>query len=214
VVLIARLRPYFTHVAHLMLTINRHFSCEVYESCHNEKIQHRPANYGLFMCRHKHTCTYHLVQSRTNFVIIVFRTFIILFLRFVRFFSTAKYNVATFFPRFLMEQFRRYANIFFLCVAVMQQIPGVSPTGKFTTLLPLAFILTVSAAKEIYEDIVSYFIFTSTSFCCFSVDIDKITKSIVKLRMCYEMECGQPFDGWMFVYYLYKFTLFFVICFR
>lgn len=53
-----------------------------------------------------------------------------------------------------MEQFRRYANIFFLGVSIMQQIPNVSPTGKYTTLIPLVFILTVSAIKEIYEDIV------------------------------------------------------------
>ena len=37
----------------------------------------------------------------------------------------------------------------------MQQIPDVSPTGRYTTLVPLLFILAVSAAKEIVEDIVS-----------------------------------------------------------
>uniref|UniRef100_A0A158R9P5 Phospholipid-transporting ATPase n=1 Tax=Taenia asiatica TaxID=60517 RepID=A0A158R9P5_TAEAS len=58
----------------------------------------------------------------------------------------------TFFPKFLFEQFRKYANIFFLLVALFQQIPGVSPTGRFTTLVPLAFILCVSAVKEIIED--------------------------------------------------------------
>ncbi|OQR77199.1 putative phospholipid-transporting ATPase IA-like [Tropilaelaps mercedesae] len=66
--------------------------------------------------------------------------------------STAKYTPYTFLPKFLFEQFRRYSNIFFLFVAVMQQIPGVSPTGRFTTAVPLAFILMVSALKEILED--------------------------------------------------------------
>jgi hypothetical protein len=69
--------------------------------------------------------------------------------------STAKYNVFTFLPRFLMEQFRRYANIFFLTISVVQQIPSVSPTGRFTTLLPLCVILCVSALKELYVDFVS-----------------------------------------------------------
>ncbi|KAA3682343.1 phospholipid-transporting ATPase, partial [Paragonimus westermani] len=34
------------------------------------------------------------------------------------------------------------------------QIPGVSPTGRFTTAVPLAIILTVSAIKEMIEDLV------------------------------------------------------------
>lgn len=38
---------------------------------------------------------------------------------------------------------------------VWQQIPDVSPTGRYTTLVPLLFILAVSAAKEIVEDFVS-----------------------------------------------------------
>nr|CAI5828686.1 unnamed protein product [Callosobruchus analis] len=36
---------------------------------------------------------------------------------------------------------------------MLQQIPDVSPTGRFTTLVPLIFILSVSAIKEIIEDI-------------------------------------------------------------
>lgn len=66
--------------------------------------------------------------------------------------STAKYNFLTFLPKFVTEQFRRYANIFFLVIALLQQIPGVSPTGRFTTLVPLCIILTVSAIKEVIED--------------------------------------------------------------
>lgn len=82
--------------------------------------------------------------------------------------STAKYSFLTFFPKFIYEQFRRYANIFFLVIALLQvsgfhvvlqeylqQIPGVSPTGRFTTLVPLLIILTVSAVKEVIEDFVS-----------------------------------------------------------
>lgn len=39
----------------------------------------------------------------------------------------------------------------------LQQIPDVSPTGRYTTLVPLLFILIVAAVKEIIEDIVSIF---------------------------------------------------------
>ena len=66
--------------------------------------------------------------------------------------STAKYNVATFLPKFLYEQFSKYANIFFLFTAILQQIPNVSPTKRYTTIVPLFIVLLVSAVKELVED--------------------------------------------------------------
>lgn len=35
-----------------------------------------------------------------------------------------------------------------------QQIPGISPTGRFTTIVPLALVLLATAVKEIIEDMV------------------------------------------------------------
>ncbi|KZV75965.1 aminophospholipid-transporting P-type ATPase [Peniophora sp. CONT] len=67
--------------------------------------------------------------------------------------STSKYNVATFGPKFLFEQFSKYANLFFLFTACIQQIPGVSPTNKWTTIAPLAVVLLASAFKEVQEDL-------------------------------------------------------------
>ncbi|XP_037051247.1 probable phospholipid-transporting ATPase IA isoform X4 [Bradysia coprophila] len=67
--------------------------------------------------------------------------------------STAKYSFMSFLPSFLFEQFRRYSNCFFLFIALLQQIKDVSPTGRYTTLVPLIFILSVSAIKEIVEDV-------------------------------------------------------------
>ena len=55
--------------------------------------------------------------------------------------------------QFLYEQFRRYANIFFLCIGLLQQIPNVSPTGRFVTIVPFTIILILTAMKEIVEDI-------------------------------------------------------------
>uniref|UniRef100_A0A3B5RAD1 Phospholipid-transporting ATPase n=1 Tax=Xiphophorus maculatus TaxID=8083 RepID=A0A3B5RAD1_XIPMA len=82
--------------------------------------------------------------------------------------STAKYNVLTFLPRFLYSQFRRAANAFFLFIALLQQIPDVSPTGRWTTLVPLIFILVVAAVKEIIEDLVRHTsVRTGTSNCCY-----------------------------------------------
>ena len=66
--------------------------------------------------------------------------------------STAKYNVATFLPKFLYEQFSKYANLFFLFTAALQQIPNISPTNRYTTIGPLIIVLLVSAGKELVED--------------------------------------------------------------
>ncbi|KAL9122281.1 MAG: hypothetical protein Q9187_001158 [Circinaria calcarea] len=66
--------------------------------------------------------------------------------------STAKYNIATFLPKFLFEQFSKYANLFFLFTAILQQIPNISPTNRYTTIVPLAIVLLVSAGKELVED--------------------------------------------------------------
>ena len=66
--------------------------------------------------------------------------------------STAKYNLATFLPKFLFEQFSKYANLFFLFTAALQQIPNISPTNRYTTIGPLIIVLLVSAGKESVED--------------------------------------------------------------
>uniref|UniRef100_A0A8C8YXS2 Phospholipid-transporting ATPase n=1 Tax=Prolemur simus TaxID=1328070 RepID=A0A8C8YXS2_PROSS len=83
--------------------------------------------------------------------------------------STAKYSVLTFLPRFLYEQIRRAANAFFLFIALLQQIPDVSPTGRYTTLVPLIIILTIAGIKEIVEDFVSF---------CFWVAVGDIVKVV------------------------------------
>lgn len=66
--------------------------------------------------------------------------------------STTKYNVATFFPKFIFEQFSKYANLFFLFTSILQQIPNISPTNRWTTIVPLGVVLIVSAIVELVED--------------------------------------------------------------
>lgn len=67
--------------------------------------------------------------------------------------STSKYNAVTFVPKFLLEQFSKYANLFFLFTACIQQVPGVSPTSQYTTIVPLGVVLLASAFKESQEDL-------------------------------------------------------------
>ena len=70
--------------------------------------------------------------------------------------STSKYNAITFLPKFFYEQFRRVANCFFLLIGLLQQIPDISPTGKYVTLVPFLLILFVTALKEIFEDLLRH----------------------------------------------------------
>ncbi|KTW27924.1 uncharacterized protein T551_02891 [Pneumocystis jirovecii RU7] len=66
--------------------------------------------------------------------------------------STTKYNIATFLPKFLFEQFSKYANLFFLFTSCIQQIHNISPTNRWTTIGPLIVVLLISAFKELIED--------------------------------------------------------------
>ena len=68
--------------------------------------------------------------------------------------TTSKYTVWSFLFINLFEQFRRLANFYFLIISILQLIPGLSPTGRFTTLLPLCIVIAVTGAKEAYEDVV------------------------------------------------------------
>ncbi|OZJ05495.1 hypothetical protein BZG36_01897 [Bifiguratus adelaidae] len=65
---------------------------------------------------------------------------------------TAKYTIITFLPKFLYEEFSKYANLFFLFISAVQQVPGISPTSRWTTLVPLVIVLALTAVKEIVED--------------------------------------------------------------
>jgi phospholipid-transporting ATPase len=40
-------------------------------------------------------------------------------------------------------------------IACIQQVPNVSPTGRYTTIVPLGVVLIASAFKEIQEDLAS-----------------------------------------------------------
>ncbi|KAJ8756013.1 hypothetical protein K2173_024559 [Erythroxylum novogranatense] len=65
--------------------------------------------------------------------------------------STTKYNVFTFLPKALFEQFRRVANIYFLLAAILSLTP-VTPFTPVSMIFPLAFVVGISMAKEALED--------------------------------------------------------------
>uniref|UniRef100_A0AAQ6AIM0 Phospholipid-transporting ATPase n=1 Tax=Amphiprion ocellaris TaxID=80972 RepID=A0AAQ6AIM0_AMPOC len=69
--------------------------------------------------------------------------------------KTSKYNLFTFLPLNLFEQFQRIANAYFLFLLVLQVIPQISSLSWFTTVVPLVLVLSVTAAKDATDDIVS-----------------------------------------------------------
>ncbi|XP_072977248.1 phospholipid-transporting ATPase 3 isoform X1 [Typha angustifolia] len=65
--------------------------------------------------------------------------------------STTKYNILTFLPKGLFEQFRRVANLYFLMISILSTTP-ISPVHPITNVVPLSLVLLVSLIKEAFED--------------------------------------------------------------
>ncbi|XVF25350.1 hypothetical protein REPUB_Repub13aG0205600 [Reevesia pubescens] len=65
--------------------------------------------------------------------------------------STTKYNVLTFLPIALFEQFRRAANFYFLLTAVLS-IASLAPFSRASLIAPLVFVVGISMLKEAVED--------------------------------------------------------------
>ncbi|CAH9056008.1 unnamed protein product [Cuscuta epithymum] len=65
--------------------------------------------------------------------------------------STTKYNVLSFLPKAIFEQFRRVANLYFLLAAMLSLTP-VSPFSALSMIAPLVFVVGLSMAKEALED--------------------------------------------------------------
>uniref|UniRef100_A0A673XRG4 Phospholipid-transporting ATPase n=1 Tax=Salmo trutta TaxID=8032 RepID=A0A673XRG4_SALTR len=66
--------------------------------------------------------------------------------------KTSKYNVFTFLPLNLFEQFQRLANAYFLFLLCLQSIPEVSSLPWYTTVVPLVLVLSMTMAKDCSDD--------------------------------------------------------------
>ncbi|GAA5888836.1 hypothetical protein JCM5296_005010 [Sporobolomyces johnsonii] len=67
-----------------------------------------------------------------------------------------KYNVVTFLPLVLYEQFKFFYNLYFLLVALSQFVPALRIGFLATYVVPLAFVLAVTIGKEAYDDYKRY----------------------------------------------------------
>ncbi|KAM9620222.1 phospholipid-transporting ATPase IK-like isoform 1-T1 [Morphnus guianensis] len=69
--------------------------------------------------------------------------------------KTAKYNIFTFLPLNLYEQFHRMANVYFVFVILLQTFPEISTLPWYTLLFPLSCLLTIRGLRDLIDDIVS-----------------------------------------------------------
>ncbi|RXN21326.1 phospholipid-transporting ATPase ID-like protein [Labeo rohita] len=67
--------------------------------------------------------------------------------------KTSKYNVFTFLPLNLFEQFQRLANAYFVFLLILQLIPQISSLSWFTTVVPLLLVLSITLVKDLSDDI-------------------------------------------------------------
>jgi phospholipid-translocating ATPase len=66
--------------------------------------------------------------------------------------TNTKYNILTFLPLNLFEQFHRPLNMYFLVICILQFVPVLAPVSPLTSVLPLAFAFSLTAAKEGFDD--------------------------------------------------------------
>jgi len=67
---------------------------------------------------------------------------------------TSRYNLITFLPKNLFYQFRKYINLFFLAMSLLQLVKPISDSGGTPVMLmPLGFVVFVSMIKDIFEDL-------------------------------------------------------------
>ncbi|NWW49338.1 AT8B3 ATPase, partial [Pedionomus torquatus] len=67
--------------------------------------------------------------------------------------KTAKYNIFTFLPLNLYEQFHRMANVYFVFVILLQTFPEISTLPWFTLLFPLSCLLIIRGLRDLIDDI-------------------------------------------------------------
>ncbi|KTW26684.1 hypothetical protein T552_02691 [Pneumocystis carinii B80] len=67
--------------------------------------------------------------------------------------SNAKYNIFTFIPIFLYEQFKHFLNLYFLLVALSQFIVPLRIGYLSTYIAPLIFVISITMGKELLDDL-------------------------------------------------------------
>uniref|UniRef100_A0A674EDY3 Phospholipid-transporting ATPase n=1 Tax=Salmo trutta TaxID=8032 RepID=A0A674EDY3_SALTR len=66
--------------------------------------------------------------------------------------KTTKYTLLSFLPKNLFEQFHRFANVYFVFIALLNFVPVCNAFQPQLALAPVVFILSVTAIKDLWED--------------------------------------------------------------
>ncbi|CAF1092684.1 unnamed protein product [Adineta steineri] len=66
---------------------------------------------------------------------------------------TTRYNILTFIPKNLFEQFHRIANIYFAILIGLNWVPVINAISKTVAFIPLTVILIITAVKDLVEDL-------------------------------------------------------------
>ncbi|RZC39817.1 E1-E2 ATPase and/or Hydrolase like2 domain containing protein [Asbolus verrucosus] len=67
-----------------------------------------------------------------------------------------KYNIITFLPLVLYQQFKFFLNLYFLIMATSQFVPDIRISYLYTYWIPLCFVLTVTICREAIDDLRRY----------------------------------------------------------
>uniref|UniRef100_A0A8C9VW37 Phospholipid-transporting ATPase n=1 Tax=Scleropages formosus TaxID=113540 RepID=A0A8C9VW37_SCLFO len=70
--------------------------------------------------------------------------------------KTTKYTVWSFIPMNLFEQFHRFANVYFVVIAMLNFVPIVNAFEPGVALIPICVILILTAIKDAWEDFRRY----------------------------------------------------------
>ncbi|XP_017105584.2 phospholipid-transporting ATPase VD isoform X1 [Drosophila bipectinata] len=65
---------------------------------------------------------------------------------------TTKYTLLSFIPKNLLEQFHRVANLYFIFIVLLNWVPEINAFGKEVAMIPVLFVLGVTAVKDLFED--------------------------------------------------------------
>lgn len=65
---------------------------------------------------------------------------------------TTKYTLLSFIPKNLLEQFHRVANLYFIFIVLLNWFPAINAFGKEVAMIPVLFVLGVTAVKDLFED--------------------------------------------------------------
>uniref|UniRef100_A0A8C6YUE5 Phospholipid-transporting ATPase n=1 Tax=Nothoprocta perdicaria TaxID=30464 RepID=A0A8C6YUE5_NOTPE len=70
--------------------------------------------------------------------------------------KTTKYSLLTFLPKNIYEQFHRFANIYFVAIALLNFVPVVNAFQPEVSVIPICVIMGITAIKDAWEDFRRY----------------------------------------------------------